>query len=85
MKKTLDIIEIFYHNSYNDKKRRKNMRIKGLADNIGICPQTVRNYEKEGWIPPAVRSATGQRIYSVQDVLLIQQVVKERSQAKKRG
>ncbi|MFF0482221.1 MerR family transcriptional regulator [Streptomyces sp. NPDC004435] len=35
-----------------------------LAQEHGISPQTVRNYEREGFLPPAERSATGYRRYT---------------------
>ncbi|MFF9143871.1 MerR family DNA-binding transcriptional regulator [Streptomyces sp. NPDC014861] len=35
-----------------------------LAQEHGISPQTVRNYERDGFLPPAERTATGYRRYT---------------------
>ncbi|MFI8368057.1 MerR family transcriptional regulator [Streptomyces sp. NPDC085466] len=35
-----------------------------LAQEHGISPQTVRNYEREGFLPPAERTASGYRRYT---------------------
>lgn len=35
-----------------------------LAREHGISPQAVRNYERDGLIPPAQRTATGYRVYT---------------------
>ncbi|TCO54089.1 TioE family transcriptional regulator [Actinocrispum wychmicini] len=35
-----------------------------LAREHGITPQAVRNYEQQGLIPPAQRTATGYRVYT---------------------
>ncbi len=34
-----------------------------LAHAVGISPQTVRTYERFGFLPPAERTPTGQRRY----------------------
>ena len=35
-----------------------------LAREHGISPQTVRNHERDGFLPPAARSASGHRAYT---------------------
>lgn len=35
-----------------------------LADEHGLSTQAVRNYERDGYIPPAERTASGYRIYT---------------------
>ncbi|MEU8347144.1 TioE family transcriptional regulator [Spirillospora sp. NPDC048832] len=40
------------------------MRPSDLAREHGISAQAVRNYERDGFIPPARRSASGYRIYT---------------------
>jgi DNA-binding transcriptional MerR regulator len=39
-----------------------------LAKAHGLSAQAVRNYERDGFLPPAARSATGYRIYTDQHV-----------------
>ncbi|MFC4855688.1 TioE family transcriptional regulator [Actinophytocola glycyrrhizae] len=40
------------------------MRTADLAREHGISTQAVRNYEREGFIPPAVRTPSGYRVYT---------------------
>ncbi|MFE1349035.1 MerR family transcriptional regulator [Streptomyces sp. NPDC058757] len=40
------------------------LRPADLAREHGISPQTVRNYERDGFLPPAERSGTGYRRYT---------------------
>lgn len=42
------------------------MRIKELADQAGITPDTIRHYERVGLLGPAPRSANGYRAYGAQ-------------------
>ena len=42
----------------------KALRPVDLAREHGISPQTVRNYERDGFIPPADRTRSGYRIYT---------------------
>ena len=42
----------------------RNTRPADLARAHGISPQAVRNYERDGFLPPAERSASGYRIYT---------------------
>ncbi|MDO3649522.1 MerR family transcriptional regulator [Nocardia mangyaensis] len=41
-----------------------NLRPADLAREHGLSPQAVRNYEREGFLPPAGRTASGYRIYT---------------------
>jgi DNA-binding transcriptional MerR regulator len=40
------------------------VRPSDLAREHGLSAQAVRNYEKDGFIPPAARTATGYRVYT---------------------
>lgn len=40
------------------------MRPSDLARGHGISTQAVRNYERDGFLPPAERTASGYRIYT---------------------
>ncbi len=42
----------------------KKLRPVDLAREHGISPQAVRNYEQDGLIPPAERTASGYRVYT---------------------
>jgi DNA-binding transcriptional MerR regulator len=44
------------------------MRIGELAERVGVPADTVRFYEKEGWLPRPVRQANGYRNYGDADV-----------------
>ncbi|MEE2048253.1 MerR family DNA-binding transcriptional regulator, partial [Nocardiopsis tropica] len=40
------------------------MRPSDLAHEHGISTQAVRNYERDGFLPPAERTPSGYRIYT---------------------
>ncbi|MFJ6666552.1 TioE family transcriptional regulator [Streptomyces sp. NPDC091383] len=42
----------------------RKLRPVDLAREHGITPQAVRNYESEGFLPPAERTGTGYRVYT---------------------
>jgi DNA-binding transcriptional MerR regulator len=44
------------------------MRIGELAQRLGVSGDTVRFYEREGWLPSASRRANGYREYREEDV-----------------
>ena len=44
------------------------MRIGELAERIGVAADTVRFYEREGWLPRPPRQENGYRAYSDSDV-----------------
>jgi MerR family transcriptional regulator, copper efflux regulator len=44
------------------------MRIGKLADRVGVPADTVRFYEREGWLPRPPRQANGYREYAEADV-----------------
>lgn len=44
------------------------MRIGELADRVGVPADTVRFYEREGWLPQPTRRGNGYREYSAADV-----------------
>lgn len=47
-----------------------------IATILGLHPDTIRRYEREGLIPPAQRSPmNGYRIWSQQDVARVRQVI----------
>ena len=54
------------------------MKIKEAAQNVGVVTETLRVWERHGIIPPVERTALGQRIYSAEDILRIQRIIKEK-------
>ncbi|MFF2348246.1 MerR family transcriptional regulator [Kitasatospora sp. NPDC058115] len=44
--------------------RKRNLRPADLAREHGLSAQAVRNYEQDGFLPPAERTPTGYRIYT---------------------
>ncbi|MER5965461.1 MerR family transcriptional regulator [Streptomyces sp. NPDC002057] len=52
------------------------MRIGDAAAAAGTTPRALRLYEQRGLLPPPVRTPTGQRIYSPEDVVRVR-VVRE--------
>ena len=44
------------------------MRIGEIADRLGVSTDTVRFYERAGWLPAPVRAENGYRRYSAEDV-----------------
>ena len=57
-----------------------------IAAALGVHPDTVRNYEKRGLIPPAKRSPiNGYRIWEPEDLDRIRQVVLGLSKASLSG
>ena len=46
------------------KTPRRTLRTSDLARAVGVHPNTVRNYEAWGYLPPAPRSASGYRLYT---------------------
>jgi len=48
----------------NNLKTPKSLRPADLARRHHISPQAVRNYERDGLIPPAQRTASGYRVYT---------------------
>ncbi|WP_380283696.1 TioE family transcriptional regulator [Kitasatospora purpeofusca] len=44
--------------------KKTNLRPADLAREHGLSAQAVRNYEQDGFLPPAERTATGYRIYT---------------------
>ncbi len=51
------------------------MRIRELADSVGISAKTIRYYEQIGVLPPPRRAANGYRIYDARDVARLRLVV----------
>ncbi|MFE7191716.1 TioE family transcriptional regulator [Kitasatospora sp. NPDC057541] len=51
-------------NPGNPGGKRTALRPADLAREHGLSPQAVRNYEQDGFLPPAERTATGYRIYT---------------------
>ena len=57
-----------------------------LATVLGLHPDTIRRYEREGLIPQAKRSPrNGYRFWREEDVALIQEAIFGGSQAPKEG
>ncbi len=53
-----------------------------VADALGVCPQTVRNLEAAGVVPPAARVGLRRlRVWPVADLDLIRQRVSEKRAA----
>lgn len=44
------------------------LRVSQVAERLGVCPQTLRKWEKVGKIPPAARDFNGHRRYAAADV-----------------
>lgn len=44
------------------------MRIGDLAKHVGVTPDTIRYYEREGLLPPAERTPSGYRDYGLDAV-----------------
>lgn len=44
------------------------VRIGAVAQQVGVSPQTLRNYEKVGLIPQSKRTLRGHRYYAIDDV-----------------
>ena len=61
------------------------MKIGQAANHVGVVTETLRVWERKGLIPEVNRSPLGHRQYSAEDILKIQQVIRERSQAKSDG
>jgi len=43
-------------------------RVGQVAEELGVCAPTLRNWEKRGLIPQAYRHPNGRRYYSQQDL-----------------
>jgi DNA-binding transcriptional MerR regulator len=55
--------------------RERGLRVRELADEAGVSPDTVRYYERTGLLPPPARTASGYREYeptAVDRLLFIQ-------------
>ena len=48
-------------------KNRTEFMIGALSDMTACSPETIRHYERIGLLPPAMRSQSGRRIYSMAD------------------
>lgn len=59
------------------------MQIKEAADQVGIGKESLRRLEKEGVLPPAPRNIVGRRIYSAEDILRIERIIRDRHSARK--
>ena len=53
----------------------KRLTVHELADAVGIHPNTVRKYEKQGLIERASRDRNGWRTYAPSDVERVRKVV----------
>ena len=54
------------------------MRIKEAAEILGVCPDTLRKWDRLGIID-SDRTPLGHRIFKPEDLLRIQKVIKTRS------
>lgn len=45
-----------------------NLSIGPLADRFGVCPETLRLWERQGLLPPSTRTPGGHRRYGPQHV-----------------
>ena len=52
-------------------RRHRILSIGVLADHFGLSPQTLRVWESQGRIPPALRTAGGHRRYTAAHVRAI--------------
>jgi len=49
--------------------------IRKLAEVAGTTSRTLRHYEQIGLLVPTLKSATGERFYSLEDMVLLQQIL----------
>lgn len=49
------------------RKNRAEFMIGALSDMTACSPETIRHYERIGLLPPAMRSQSGRRVYSMAD------------------
>jgi len=54
------------------------MKIKEAAAHLGVCTETLRNWEKAGIINTD-RTPLGHRLFTPEKILEIQQIIRERS------
>lgn len=59
----------------NAYARRATVSIGVLADRYGVCPESLRNWEREGLIPPARRTAGGHRRFGAEHVEAIEDIL----------
>lgn len=52
----------------NIEKKVRFLTVKEFADAIGVHPQTVRTWDKDGTLRPHHRTPGGQRMYSEEQV-----------------
>jgi DNA-binding transcriptional MerR regulator len=55
-----------------------NYSIGEVARQLEICPQTLRNWEKKGFIPKPHRSPIDRRLYSSENIKQIQDYIQRR-------
>jgi DNA-binding transcriptional MerR regulator len=51
------------------------LRLHKVADLVGVSTSTIRRYEREGLLPRATRTRSGQRVYTSEDVQKILTVI----------
>mgnify|MGYP001065928272 CR=1 FL=1 len=62
-----------------------NLSIGVIAKEVGVTPQTLREWEKESLIPQANRQFINRwRVWNAEDLELIKRVAEEHRQARKR-
>jgi len=61
----------------------RSIRTGAAARTIGIHPQTLRKWEREGRVPPARRNQiTGQRLYDDEDLDLVRRLAADNQSVK---
>ena len=58
--------------------------ISSAADEVGVVPETLREYERLGLIKPK-RNSVGQRVYSAEDIALAQRILTRRLKSRISG
>jgi DNA-binding transcriptional MerR regulator len=58
------------------------MKIGKVAEHVGVVRETIQRWEKEGVIPQASRNIVNWRVYTPEDVLAIQKIIRERHPGK---
>jgi DNA-binding transcriptional MerR regulator len=54
------------------------IRIGHIVDRLDVTPQTLRNRQIQGLIPPAQRTRTCYRVYRLEDLTTIEQTADRR-------
>jgi DNA-binding transcriptional MerR regulator len=51
------------------------MKIKDVAEAVGVNTETIKNWERSGLLPEPKRTALGHRLYTQEDLVRIQKLI----------